>query len=244
MQSHHKVVVTPSGHPEAMPCASAGTNSSENKWKCEVCTYENWPASVRCAMCQSTNNKVLSENQHNNRKTVATTSSTDIYKMGATSLSRSTSPQLSQLGGPGSNPPASEDNAKWPCTLCTYLNWPKALRCTQCLTTRRRVSPGARKQQLPGQQQAGHQLLQQQQQTADISCITSGNLVNSTVNPPSLESLRISTPSPPSKWNCSVCTYENWPRTKKCVLCGALKVRVFFSNFKSTLHPIIDYKIR
>merc|ERR1719270_948435 len=41
--------------------------------------------------------------------------------------------------------------------------------------------------------------------------------------PPSLESLRISTPSPPSKWNCSACTYENWPRTRKCVLCGILK---------------------
>ena len=61
----------------------------------KVCTYDNWAASVKCAMCQTTNNKkVLTENQHNNRKTATTSSTSDIYKMGATSLSRSTSPQL------------------------------------------------------------------------------------------------------------------------------------------------------
>ena len=139
-------------------------------------------------MCQATNNRkqqILTENQHNNRKSAATT---DIYKMGgATSLSRSTSPTA----------PPPEDS-KWACTLCTYLNWPKALRCTQCLTPRRRVSPGARKNT----------------PTTDSP---------SPVNPPSLESLRIATPSPPSKWNCAACTYENWPRTRKCVLCGSLK---------------------
>lgn len=97
---------------------------------------------------------------------------------GATSLSRSTSPQFQAT-------PTLEE--KWACHLCTYLNWPKALRCSQCLTNRSRrpATPLA--------------------------------------TPPSLESLRIATPSPPSKWNCSSCTYENWPRTRKCVLCGALK---------------------
>ena len=81
MQSHHKVVVTP--------------EETLVKWKCEVCTYENWPASIRCAMCQSTNcNKVRTENHNNRSKAVATSSSTDIFKMGATSLSRSTSPQV------------------------------------------------------------------------------------------------------------------------------------------------------
>jgi len=89
MQSHHKVVVNPGD-----AVLSTVSGSTGDKWKCEVCTYENWPASVKCAMCQATNNKVLTENQHNNRKTATTSSTSDIYKMGATSLSRSTSPQL------------------------------------------------------------------------------------------------------------------------------------------------------
>jgi len=179
MQSHHKVVVTPDQE----------TTTGLTKWKCEVCTYENWPASPRCAMCQSANcNKVRTENHNNRSKAVATSSSTDIFKMGATSLSRSTSPQLvTQL----------TEECKWACNLCTYLNWPRAHRCTQCSTPRRRVSPGARKN-------------------------ASTPEVQSNTQPPTLENLRISTP-PPSKWSCAVCTYENWPRTKKCVLCGVLK---------------------
>lgn len=187
MQSHghHKnVEASASSVVLANTPAVVSTASEAPKWKCEVCTYENWPASLRCAMCQSINNKVRSENQHNNRKTSATSSTSDIYKMGATSLSRSTSPQLATAVQ------ATPTEDKWACSLCTYLNWPKALRCTQCLTPRRRVSPGARKE---------------------------------LATPPSLECLRIATPSPPSKWNCTLCTYENWPRTRKCVLCGALK---------------------
>ena len=54
--------------------------------------------------------------------------------------------------------------------------------------------------------------------------------------PPTLENLRISTP-PPSKWCCSVCTYENWPRTKKCVLCGAHKEATPTRDEQSTLSP-------
>lgn len=201
MQSHHKVVVTPGD-----AGLSTVSTSSSDKWKCEVCTYDNWAASVKCAMCQTTNNKkVLTENQHNNRKTATTSSTSDIYKMGATSLSRSTSPQLHVTASPSSIC-TPEDN-KWACPLCTYFNWPKALRCTQCLTPRRsRVSPGTTAMQ-----------------RTPKSSNEVGVATQVATPPPSLESLRISTPSPPSKWNCSVCTYENWPRTRKCVLCGTIK---------------------
>ena len=61
--------------------------------------------------------------------------------------------------------------------LCTYLNWPRAHRCTQCQTPRRRVSPGARKNA----------------STPEVQSNAS--------QPPTLENLRISTP-PPSKWSC------------------------------------------
>ena len=104
-------------------------------------------------------------------------------------------------------PCSSEDN-KWGCPLCTYINWPKALRCTQCLTPRRsRVSPGTTAMQRGTPKSSNEGMA-----TTQVA-----------PSPPSLESLRISTPSPPSKWNCSVCTYENWPRTRKCVLCGSIK---------------------
>jgi len=28
------------------------------------------------------------------------------------------------------------DSEKWPCKVCTYLNWPRSLRCVQCCTKR------------------------------------------------------------------------------------------------------------
>ena len=196
MQSHHKVVVAPPS--EEAATSPGGGGGASLKWKCEVCTYENWPASIRCAMCQTANcNKVRTENHNNRSKPLATSSSTDIFKMGATSLSRSTSPQLLVSSHNSQNP---EQESKWACTLCTFLNWPRAHRCTQCSTPRRRVSPGARK---------------------NAPC-TSDSSLGSNTQTPTLENLRISTP-PPSKWSCGVCTYENWPRTKKCVLCGAHK---------------------
>ena len=90
------------------------------KWKCEVCTYENWPASIRCAMCQAANcNKVRAENHNNRSKAVATSSSTDIFKMGATSLSRSTSPQLvTQL----------TEECKWACKYIVQFHEKKIIR--------------------------------------------------------------------------------------------------------------------
>ena len=86
----------------------------------KVCTYDNWAASVKCAMCQTTNNKkVLTENQHNNRKTATTSSTSDIYKMGATSLSRSTSPQLHGMW------------LFWPESFLFLLNfWPRPVLLT------------------------------------------------------------------------------------------------------------------
>ena len=34
-------------------------------------------------------------------------------------------------------------SSKWACAMCTYLNWPKAHKCVQCYTVRKRVSPSS-----------------------------------------------------------------------------------------------------
>ena len=136
MQSHHKVVVTPdqettTGGTKKICLQNVCVNYTNilfyyyffqglTKWKCEVCTYENWPASIRCAMCQAANcNKVRAENHNNRSKAVATSSSTDIFKMGATSLSRSTSPQLvTQL----------TEECKWACKYIVQFHEKKIIR--------------------------------------------------------------------------------------------------------------------
>lgn len=118
-------------------------------------------------------------------------------------------------GSPGAAParsvsPPSTD--KWSCTLCTYLNWPRANKCVQCRSPRRRASP-----------------------------LTASNLHEALaplhIRTPSSESLARrgspSTPSPrhgdppsiissaggPRKWSCPTCTYENYPRSRRCAMC-------------------------
>lgn len=89
------------------------------KWNCEYCTYENWPSSVRCTMCRG-KKPAFGE---------------DIYRL------RDESPSI--LGGLASGPssqrdtrPKASSNGKWECSACTYLNWPRAMKCNECRTPR------------------------------------------------------------------------------------------------------------
>jgi len=116
----------------------------------------------------------------------------------------------------------TDSSRKWSCHMCTYLNWPKSVRCTQCSTAKS-------KQSLP---------------TTAVSCSTAQPL-NIDVNLPAaaMSSTTHTSPSSPeaakatnndknrssaaltmttaiSKWSCRACTYDNWPRTQRCVLCG------------------------
>jgi ubiquitin thioesterase ZRANB1 len=33
-----------------------------------------------------------------------------------------------------------------------------------------------------------------------------------------------------TKWSCSACTYQNWPKSSKCIMCG--KILLFLSFYK------------
>lgn len=33
----------------------------------------------------------------------------------------------------------SIETQKWPCQVCTYLNWPKSIKCVQCYTPKREI---------------------------------------------------------------------------------------------------------
>ncbi|XP_077992452.1 ubiquitin thioesterase Zranb1-like [Glandiceps talaboti] len=89
--------------------------------------------------------------------------------------------------------------AKWSCKTCTFLNWPKATRCMQCYTPK------------------GGTII-----------------VNESGSPRTTTSSKRQPPISPDcdknkarvlKWTCAACTYDNWPKAKKCVLCHALRDR-------------------
>lgn len=95
-------------------------DAQSTKWDCEYCTYVNWPSSTRCTMCRGKKPLQFGE---------------DIYRL------RDESPP-SILGSLASGPSQAHEtrpknsNGKWECNGCTYLNWPRALKCNECNTAR------------------------------------------------------------------------------------------------------------
>lgn len=90
-----------------------------------------------------------------------------------------------------------ENANKWSCHMCTYLNWPRAIRCTQCLSQRRTRSPTESPQ----------------------SSGSGSRPVAFCVDPCEEYNDRNKLNTRTQHWTCSICTYENWAKAKKCVVC-------------------------
>jgi len=127
---------------------------------------------------------------------------------------------------------------EWSCPVCTYHNYARAVRCTQCFTTRKKVSP-ALSRNSPGSPRSSPLPTSPVPPTA-ISTVNRANAIrslaeqlqpltisvsNATGQGPIPESSKSTAPSNAAKWSCLVCTYENWPRSSYCVLCGGKKGR-------------------
>ncbi|XP_068249702.1 ubiquitin thioesterase trabid [Palaemon carinicauda] len=245
------------------------------KWQCGRCTYLNFASALRCTMC------TVPRSPH-----LIVESGTDIYQLGCQAAPPTRpSPE-------GGLPPQEVD--KWTCHLCTYRNFPKALRCTQCRTPRlsladqmanlslaKPASPSPTKPvttiprnpaaPIPSATTAITSIttsptLVTSAKSFTGSCITTTTPTNNRTGgqspnkgvsgqqgcahgagaenqspggtPPGgagrcspqgagmtqSQSRHEGEPAVPSyKWRCRACTYENWPRSTKCVMCGTPK---------------------
>ncbi|XP_019358513.1 PREDICTED: ubiquitin thioesterase ZRANB1 isoform X1 [Gavialis gangeticus] len=166
------------------------------KWACEYCTYENWPSAIKCTMCRA-------------QRPSGTIITEDPFKSGSSDIGRDWDP--TSIEG-GSSPLICPDSSarprvkssysmesanKWSCHMCTYLNWPRAIRCTQCLSQRRTRSPTESPQ----------------------SSGSGSRPVPLSVDPCEEYNDRNKLNTRAQHWTCSVCTYENWAKARKCVVC-------------------------
>ncbi|XP_068957846.1 ubiquitin thioesterase ZRANB1 [Petaurus breviceps papuanus] len=159
------------------------------KWACEYCTYENWPSAIKCTMCRA-------------QRPSGTIITEDPFKSGSSDVGRDWEPSVTEGGGsplicpdssarPRVRSSHSVENAnKWSCHMCTYLNWPRAIRCTQCLSPRRTGSPA----ESPQSSGAGSRPWEEYNDR----------------NKPRARA---------QHWTCCACTYENWAKARKCVVC-------------------------
>ncbi|KAM4852056.1 ubiquitin thioesterase ZRANB1 isoform 2-T6 [Thomomys bottae] len=166
------------------------------KWACEYCTYENWPSAIKCTMCRA-------------QRPSGTIITEDPFKSGSSDVGRDWDPSNTEGGSsplicpdssarPRVKSSYSMENAnKWSCHMCTYLNWPRAIRCTQCLSQRRTRSPTESPQ----------------------SSGSGSRPVAFSVDPCEEYNDRNKLNARTQHWTCSICTYENWAKAKKCVVC-------------------------
>ncbi|KAH8876235.1 Ubiquitin thioesterase trabid [Schistosoma japonicum] len=143
-----------------------------------------------------------------------------------------------------------DGGAKWPCAVCTYDNWPAAFKCTLCGTPRSstliedemqrlhlsskdsvKINESCAESAFDSTQltkcQSCTYLNQRQnfkcEQCFQVLCDSpvldaevSKQASSTWLSPPLLTSM-----SPSEKWTCIECTYENWPKSKHCVMCFA-----------------------
>ncbi|XP_036427761.1 ubiquitin thioesterase ZRANB1 [Colossoma macropomum] len=166
------------------------------KWACEYCTYENWPSAVKCTMCraQRPSGTIITEEPFKSGSMLDSPHGDS----GGSSLlicpDSSARPRVRQAQ-------TTESSAKWSCHMCTYLNWPRAVRCTQCLCQRQRsCSPT----ETP--QTSGSGLRFRSGSAPPVDPCEEYNDRN-----------RLNTRA--QRWICAACTYENWPKTPRCVVC-------------------------
>ncbi|KAF8767344.1 Ubiquitin thioesterase Zranb1 like protein [Argiope bruennichi] len=170
-------------------------SQDESKWTCSMCTFENWPKSIKCTICRSPKqSQIITQDKPQ-----------DIYMMAAL-ISETSSPPAAQGSSASSNP-----HNKWSCPTCTYMNWPRSTKCTQC-ATKRKTSPPPE----PSNNTSSHDQSNNVSTDSTTACVLSDNYYND----------RNKSWSRSIKWTCSTCTYENWPKSIKCVLCHTPRPKV------------------
>ena len=112
--------------------------------------------------------------------------------------------------------PKNEQDIKWACNNCTYENWTSAIKCTLCYAPRPpHVTPKTRKP-------SG---------ISETSGKTNEIITNDPLICPASDK---NTQQPAVKWYCHGCTYENWPKSSRCVMCFAPKPKVLNKSTRKT----------
>ncbi|XP_072312186.1 ubiquitin thioesterase ZRANB1-like [Eucyclogobius newberryi] len=172
---------------EPKPC-------SVMKWPCDYCTYENWPSAVKCTMCRAPRPPpVIREDPFATRPDPDPDSDLSRAETGTAGLlicpDSSARPRVPPSG-------ANELANKWSCLTCTFLNWPRAIRCTQCSRRRSKpAGPASESAQTCSAASGSHSPIEEHNDR---------NRLN-------------------AQWTCAACMYQNWAESAKCVVCDGPK---------------------
>ena len=184
------------------------------KWACKYCTYLNWPCSEQCTLCYAPRPPQVITQEASRLTSV----SEDIYEAASGDRIISTDPLICSSSDKNTQSPrfSEQSETKWTCSSCTYENWPRSVHCSMCRASKhksgkngRHIDPGH------GNKDASSRSVSPK---SPGSIGSNGRLDSKTINNEINRALLKN-----HKWTCPQCTYENWPKTQKCVLCKCLK---------------------
>ncbi len=197
------------------------------KWACEYCTFENWPTAKKCTLCRHARRP-----QYITEDVPPPAAEQDIYKMAAVVSPTNNNPANSSgtLSPTGHPSRAESATNKWACQVCTFLNWPKSMKCIQCLSARPKVVPVISATSSSDHTKPlsinvnieGAGIGYGTRNSPRTSPSTSPNspeaakAINNDRNRAVANVVRINS----SKWSCKACTFDNWPKAMRCTLCG------------------------
>lgn len=145
--------------------------------------------------------------------------------------------------GQGEQSGSTSLQSKWLCSMCTYSNWPNSKHCTMCNTLRGRQKPTPLSSsydsgRIVGSGDAGVGIGASILDYApSLGAVGGGGMQDDVHTPsqhwresPSNRFTRSKAGKKSSaenrvqkKWKCTKCTYENWSRASKCVMCQTAK---------------------
>lgn len=185
------------------------------KWSCVYCTYENWPSAVKCTLCRGPKPTQLIAEEASRQE------ERDIYNLAPLISTSDNGNGIQNLINRDTGNPFN----KWLCPTCTYMNWPRATKCAQCLTQRKRSSPTS----ITTLSHDHLQPLHVSVNSDAIGGIANSNSIAQRGSPKSPDMTKETKDMQngqnrvyaiaQQKWTCVACTYKNWPKSLKCVLC-------------------------
>lgn len=187
-------------------------NEKDLKWACAYCTYENWPSTKKCTLCYTPQPPHVITNQTCKPVSI----SEDIYEAGGNEII-STDPLICPPNSKNSQKSRGagekEEIAKWSCMTCTYENWARSLHCVMCRAPKtKHCKNGNHGEGIAANKEKARALSPKSSRSIALSKHDS-KTINNDRNKALLK-----------KWVCMGCTYENWPKALKCVICKEMRV--------------------
>ena len=175
-----------------------------NKWDCPTCTYLNWSSSLKCSLCGCPRSFEVTPKATVAKIKSHTQNSLCITKSSPSSVLPTSISSIETCPGD-----------KWICSVCTYKNTLKASVCTMCRCVRPKL----------------HVHVDRSPSIFDYATSTTntntGGAVGgvSSIDPldqhvKKYHKQRHSSENRLKRWKCWSCTYENYPKSTHCTLCG------------------------